>query len=154
MKSLPRHPNVVGMLGFSAPDNAILLQYVCFSFELLKMPHECVSSLQEFLQACDQLGSFNGFEHCQYHIACDVARGLAHLHASGIVHRDLKPDNILISNQHYTNSDVSYWWACKPVTFYCLTTFFVSCLVVQLLGLKLLHCCSWMVAVAVDFFLL
>ncbi|GFR50301.1 hypothetical protein Agub_g12491 [Astrephomene gubernaculifera] len=30
------------------------------------------------------------------HIAADVARGLAHLHAGAIVHRDLKPANILL----------------------------------------------------------
>jgi serine/threonine protein kinase len=107
----------VEICGFLGCDNAILLQYIAFSFELLGVPHDCVSSLQEFLKVCDNLSDFVGFEHCQYHVASDIIKGLTFLHEHQIAHRDLKPANVLVSNQHYASSDmVNFWWACKPVT--------------------------------------
>ena len=68
-------------------------------------------ALLEFLHCLDRLKTLNidAFEYFLLMLsngACDVAEGLAFLHANDIVHRDLKPENVLVSNKHYMNKTV------------------------------------------------
>lgn len=116
LKTLKGHENVVEIHGFSHRDNAILLEYVSFSFSCLGIVHDVVSTLKELLDACDTLNNFVGFEHLHMYIATDVAAGLHFLHSRNVAHRDLKPANVLVSNSHYAgNADVTGYWSVRPV---------------------------------------
>jgi serine/threonine protein kinase len=116
LKMLKGHENVVEIHGFSQRDNAMLLEYVSFSFGCLGIEHDVVSTLKELIDACDTMNNFSGFEHLHLYIATDVATGLHFLHSRNVAHRDLKPANVLVSNSHYAgNSDVTGYWSVRPV---------------------------------------
>lgn len=119
LQSLSCQENILKIHGFNAVNNSMLLEFVKFDFEQIGISHDSVFNLKELLQACDTLCSFEGFEHLQYFLATDIARGMDFLHKNGIVHRDLKPDNILVSNRHYENDKesnaISYWWTNRPI---------------------------------------
>lgn len=117
--SLSGHENVLKIHGFNCINNSMLLEFLTFNFEQISIQHDPVFNLKELLLSCDSLCDFDGFQHLQYFLATDIAKGVAFLHNKGIVHRDLKPDNILVSNRHYENTNdsdvVSYWWTIKPL---------------------------------------
>ena len=115
LKLVSNHENIVNVKGFSIKEHAILLEYVCFNFQILGIERRPVSNLKEFLVACDDL-DYKGFEHLQFFLANDIIRGLAFLHDNLIVHRDIKPENILVSNQNYIKcSNRKCWWIIKPI---------------------------------------
>ena len=120
LKSVIGHENVVKILGFSYFDCGILLEFCEFSFKELGIEVDPVSDLKAFLKKCDRLFDFKGFQHLQYYLAFDISSGLEFLHRNDIVHRDLKPENVLVSNNHYVNSDkddvrTQLWWQTKPI---------------------------------------
>ncbi len=116
MKMLKGHENVVEIHGFSQRDNAMLLEYVSFSFGCLGIERDVVSTLKELIDACDTMNNFSGYEHLHLYIATDVAAGLHFLHSRNVAHRDLKPANVLVSNSHYAgNADVTGYWSVRPV---------------------------------------
>lgn len=78
-----------------------MMEYVFFDFFPFGIDKK-VSSLTyllDFIHEQDQVSPFSEFQLC---IAKDIANGLSFLHSHSVVHRDLKPDNILVTNQHYT----------------------------------------------------
>ena len=100
LKSVQNHENIVNILGFSKDECSILLNYVEFSFKDIGIDQQSVPSLKDFLKTLDRLYDFQGFDHCQQSVTCDISRGFEFLHSKDVVHRDLKPDNILTSNSH------------------------------------------------------
>jgi len=120
LKAVAGHDNIVEIHGLSLVENALLLNFVSFSFAVLGIDHESVSCLKEFISACASLSdkSFSGFQHLPFHIARDVMSGFSFSHSKGIAQRDLKPANILVSNQHYdkcASVNISFYWTHKPV---------------------------------------
>ncbi len=76
------HPNIVRVFGVRPVDGRTAL-----IMELVEGPTLAASLAREGPLAFDTLVP----------IARDIARGLAHAHATGVIHRDLKPANILLS---------------------------------------------------------
>ncbi len=77
LTAITPHPNIVTMV--AADEGDILLDYIDgMTLETLsrraRLPDVAV-----------------------VHIACEVLRGLAHVHASGFAHCDVKPENVIIS---------------------------------------------------------
>lgn len=93
---------------------AIMQEYVGFNFPVYGDEVQ-VSSLKGFLRKIDSDFDFNGFEHFPLIMIKDVANGLSCLHKLEISHRDLKPANILVSNQHYNETNLEEIYTRRPV---------------------------------------
>jgi serine/threonine protein kinase len=121
LHSLVGCDNIVTFHGIATDGCSLLLEYCCFTFAPLLIPHDEVHNLKELLLAGNLLCGFDGFEHWQEFLALDIVSGLQHLHAKDIAHRDLKPHNILVSNSHYSRETdfdtIQRFWASKPVIF-------------------------------------
>ena len=100
LKSLNGQNNTIQICDFSTIENSILLEYMAFSFQKLRIEHGSVHSLKDFL-LCVMINDYNGFYHVQEYLDSNIINVLAVFHGMGITHTDLKPDNILVSNLHY-----------------------------------------------------
>ncbi|KAK3728841.1 hypothetical protein QZH41_007645 [Actinostola sp. cb2023] len=95
---------------------AIMLEYMCFDFELFGT-REKVSSLDKLFKFLDKHNFIEKFPLASK-IAEDLSRGVSYLHKRGIVHRDIKPANVLVSNQHYCSENrerLDGLWRREPI---------------------------------------
>ncbi|MHC5012853.1 MAG: serine/threonine-protein kinase, partial [Planctomycetota bacterium] len=83
------HPNVV------RSHDADTAEIGGTKVPFLAMDHVEGQTLRSLLRELDRVP-----EELGRHIGCEVAKGLAAIHAAGIVHRDLKPENVLITPEH------------------------------------------------------
>jgi serine/threonine protein kinase len=81
-----RHPNLISLYDFFSDDHKFYLF----------MDYCPGGQLYDFIVKNEKLA-----EPLAAYLFCQIATGVAHLHAFGVAHRDLKPENILIgrSNQ-------------------------------------------------------
>jgi len=84
-----RHENVVQTLDCDS------LTAAGTRHDFLVMEYVEGQTLRELLAELERVPE----ELCR-HIAREVAKGLAAIHAAGVVHRDMKPDNVLITGEH------------------------------------------------------
>ena len=101
-----KHQNIPSFMGFSDAPYSLMMEYVAFDFARLGL-EKSVSSLEDFYHFVDCEFDFNSFADVLPVCITDVVTGLNFLHQMEIAHRDLKPSNVLVSNQHYCNSDKS-----------------------------------------------
>ena len=101
-----KHQNIPSFMGFSDASYSLMMEYVAFDFAPLGLK-KSVSSLEDFYHFVDCEFDFNSFADVLPVCIRDVVTGLNFLHHMEIAHRDLKPSNVLVSNQHYCNSDQS-----------------------------------------------
>ncbi|PIK47545.1 hypothetical protein BSL78_15597 [Apostichopus japonicus] len=97
-----RHNNLVQFKAMCLAENALMMEYVTFSFSMFGK-EKSVSSLDGLLTELNK-NNLDGFEHLIPCIAVQVVDGLRYLHGQNVVHRDIKPGNILVSNQHFQNN--------------------------------------------------
>eukprot|EP00741_Cyanophora_paradoxa_P014578 tig00020807_g14058.t1 len=113
LRALPPHPNVVACLGSARVDEAFSRALphggadspvylptgaLCVVYEYVG-PHNlqerlCGAPGEEAAGARADLAPLSWAERVR--ILLDVARGMAHLHASGAIHRDLRGCNVLV----------------------------------------------------------
>ena len=84
-----RHENVVRTYDCDATDVAGAVAH------FLVMEYVEGQTLRDLLDELERVPE----ELCR-HIGCEVAKGLAAIHAAGVVHRDIKPENVLITAEH------------------------------------------------------
>lgn len=66
LKSLKGHDNIIEICGFSSYKYAILMKFITFDFSKIGIDHANISTLKEFMTACDIISDFHGFEHVPY----------------------------------------------------------------------------------------
>ena len=97
--------NVVKFKAFSTTSLAIMMEYLHFDFSLFDVS-KSLSNLVEFLNYLDKIDAFGYFSNDMVpKMGYEISKGLEHWHGKGIAHRDLKPKNILVSNQHYCDTE-------------------------------------------------
>merc|ERR1712146_30947 len=82
MMNLPRHPNVVSLVGVTPPPNFWIVTEFLSKGSLYTLLHSA-----EPITDAQTMNIIRG-----------IAAGMAHLHAQSIVHRDLAARNILLDN--------------------------------------------------------
>lgn len=86
LQALRPHPNVVAFFGVARVPLALVFEFIA------------LGSLEAALYG-DDAGKLIAFtREQQAAIECDIARGVAHLHAERIVHRDLAARNVLLQH--------------------------------------------------------
>lgn len=76
-----KHDNVVNLKGVCYKPCALMLEYLCFSFDPFR-DNARVSSLADLLLHADAVYNFEGFQDLVVFAGKDIVRGLQYLHAN------------------------------------------------------------------------
>ena len=103
-----QHPNVPALLGYSLPDNVIVMELV---------PGQ---SLHDVLHSRKRTTYLSIYRESDFryqdivHVSKEICSGMAYIHAQNIVHCDVKTQNILVSGHQPAQDATSCWgtWLC------------------------------------------
>ena len=102
-----KHQNIIKVLGVCEQPVAIMLELCQFSFKPFQSEKVC-SNLKQFLEYLHETGTFTRFiPKIGNFIAKDLSSAIQFLHEKDMVHRDIKPENCLVSNIHYSSTNVA-----------------------------------------------
>lgn len=103
-----QHPNVPALLGYSLPDNVIVMELV---------PGQSLHDLLHLRKRTTYLSIYreSDFRYQDIvHVSQEICSGMAYIHSQNIVHCDVKSQNILVSGHQPAQDATSCWGTWAP----------------------------------------